>query len=81
MIKHLLDTKEMMCSSDYKERFKAEYYQLVFRYTKLDTMISCWNNLTFTPVCSRSLLKLQLITMWLYRKILEYRAKKENIEL
>lgn len=31
----LKDTVEMMTSSDYKERFKAEYYQLKLRYNKL----------------------------------------------
>lgn len=29
------DTVEMMCSADYKERFKAEYYQTKIRYEKL----------------------------------------------
>lgn len=28
----LKDTVEMMLSADYKERFKAEYYQLKIRY-------------------------------------------------
>lgn len=32
----LKDTIELMNSSDYKDRFKAEYYQLKIRYTKLD---------------------------------------------
>lgn len=31
----LKDTIELMNSSDYKDRFKAEYYQLKIRYTKL----------------------------------------------
>lgn len=30
----LKDTIELMNSSDYKDRFKAEYYQLKIRYTK-----------------------------------------------
>lgn len=30
----LRDTAEMMNSADYKERFKAEYYQLKIRYGK-----------------------------------------------
>lgn len=29
----LKDTIELMNSSDYKDRFKAEYYQLKIRYT------------------------------------------------
>lgn len=36
----LKDTIEMMTSSDYKERFKAEYYQLKLRYDKLALMIT-----------------------------------------
>lgn len=35
----LKDTIEMMQSADYKERFKAEYYQVVIRYQKLKAMI------------------------------------------
>ena len=31
----LKDTIEMMTSNDYKERFKAEYYQAKIRYEKL----------------------------------------------
>ena len=31
----LKDTIEMMNSDDYKERFKAEYYQTKIRYEKL----------------------------------------------
>ena len=34
----LVDTVEMMDSSDYKERFKAEYAQLVIRYYGLRNM-------------------------------------------
>lgn len=33
------DTIELMNSSDYKDRFKAEYYQLKIRYTKLHAML------------------------------------------
>ena len=34
----LKDTIEMMNSEDYKERFKAEYYQTKIRYIKLHKM-------------------------------------------
>lgn len=33
----LSETVEMMNSNDYKERFKAEYYQLKERYERLNT--------------------------------------------
>ena len=38
----LADTVEMMNSSDYKERFKAEYTQLVIRYYGLRNMLEKW---------------------------------------
>lgn len=34
----LKDTIELMNSTDYKERFRAEYYQTKIRYDKLDKM-------------------------------------------
>ena len=36
------ETAAMMCSEDYKERFKAEYYQLLIRYNKLRHMLIMW---------------------------------------
>ena len=38
----LRDTVDMMNSEDYKERFKAEYYQTVIRYGKLKNMLDRW---------------------------------------
>lgn len=38
-IMELKDTVEMMNSSDYKERFKAEYQQVAIRYQKLKDMM------------------------------------------
>ena len=38
----LKDTVELMNSSDYKERFKAEYQQLSIRIGKLANMLSTW---------------------------------------
>lgn len=35
VVKTLGDTVELMNSADYKERFKAEYYQTKYRYEKL----------------------------------------------
>lgn len=40
----LRDTVEMMNSADYKERFKAEYYQTAIRYGKLKAMVDKYNN-------------------------------------
>ena len=39
----LKDTVALMASADYKERFKAEYYQLVIRFKKLQTMLEKWD--------------------------------------
>lgn len=41
---NLQDTAEMMNSSDYKERFKGEFYQLKLRIDGLDNMLSKYVN-------------------------------------
>ena len=76
-------TVEMMISTDYKERFKAEYYQLKIRYSKLMKMLEQWdkNELDFTPDCPRGLYTLQVRAMHDYLAVLEARAKIEGIEL
>lgn len=83
MITELKQTVELMNSSDYKERFKAEYYQLKIRYDKLHNMCEKWdkNELDFTPTCSRFTYARQLNAMAFYLKILEERAVVEKIEL
>nr|DAK60893.1 MAG TPA: hypothetical protein [Caudoviricetes sp.] len=52
----LKDTVALMASADYKERFKAEYYQLVIRFKKLQTMLEKWDKgeLDFTPTCPKA---------------------------
>lgn len=79
----LSETVEMMLSSDYKERFKAEYNQLVIRYNKLKAMLTKWDNgrLEFTPTCNRGILNFQIRAMADYIAILETRAQIEGIEL
>lgn len=77
----LQDTAYLMSSSDFKDRFKAEFYQLAIRYQKLKKMIDNYNNLDFKPNCSRDLLFEQLIYMKHYMNILALRANIENIEL
>lgn len=53
----LKDTIELMNSSDYKERFKAEYLQVKIRYDKLHKMLVKWDagTLNFTPTCAKAL--------------------------
>ena len=82
-ITKLSQTADMMTSSDYKERFKAEYAQVVIRYKKLKNMIDKWdkNELTFTPTCPRSTYNIQIKAMKDYIAILEARAVMEHIIL
>lgn len=79
----LIDTNEMMISDDYKERFRAEYYQVVIRYKKLQAMLDKWDNgnLKFEPTCPRSTYNLQIKAMTDYIAVLEARAVMENVEL
>ena len=79
----LKDTVQMMTSSDYKERFKAEYYQIVIRYKKLKAMLEKWDKgeINFTPICPRSTYNMQLTAMTDYIAVLEARAAMEGIEL
>jgi hypothetical protein len=82
-IKELSNTVELMDSEDYKDRFKAEYYQTKIRYDKLHKMVIKYEagTLDFTPSCSLELLKNQLSYMGNYLRILEIRAEVEGIKL
>lgn len=79
----LKDTIKMMQSANYKERFKAEYNQLVIRYNSLNRMIEDWDKgcLSFKPTCPRSTYDLQLKAMKDYITVLEVRAVMEKVEL
>ena len=79
----LKETIEMMTSSDFKDRFKAEYYQLKIRHEGLARMLKGYKqgSLNFKPNCSYELLHTQFVYMECYINILEERAKIENVEL
>lgn len=93
----LKDTIEMMNSSNYKERFKAEYYQVKIRYEKLKKLLNKWDAyimgferdddltleqvLGFKPSCSYEILREQQNYMGQYLHCLEVRAVIENIDL
>ena len=79
----LLDTIELMKSDDFKDRFRAEYYQLKIRSDKLSTMLGKYaaGTLEFTPKCGIELLTAQHQFMTAYLHILEERADIEGIEL
>lgn len=79
----LKDTVSMMGSTDYKERFKAEYIQVSIRYEKLKAMLDKWDTgkLNFTPTCPRGVYNFQIRAMADYITALEARAAIENIIL
>ena len=79
----LKDTIELMLSPDYKDRFKAEYYQTKIRYDKLHKMTIKYeaNILDFEPSCSLDLLNEQKKYMGQYLHALEVRALIEGIDL
>ena len=79
----LKNTIELMNGTDFKDRFKAEYYQLQNRRDGLNKMLSSLANgtLPFTPKCSYNLLHEQLVYMDGYLAVLEQRAVIESIDL
>lgn len=83
----LKETIELMCSSDYKERFIAEYHQVKIRYEKLKNFCNKIEVETMLGKevtkhdCPLELLREQKRYMGLYLLILEKRAFIENVEL
>ena len=86
------DTVEMMLSTDYKERFKAEYIQTKIRYEKLkafNTKIEAAfatnyrKNCVEMPAfdCPQEMLREQQKVMGEYLHILEVRAVIEGVDL
>ena len=80
---NLKDTALMMESTDYKERFRGEYFQLAIRMRGLANMLQKYKDgtLSFKPSCSYDLLNGQLKAMKLYKDYLEERAEIEDIYL
>ena len=74
---------ELMQSDDYKDRFKAEYYQLKDRLKKLTALTVKYEagTLDFEPAVSLGVLMNQKNIMEQYVRILEVRAEIEKIEL
>lgn len=79
----LKDTVPLMLSSDYKDRFKAEYYQTKIRFNKLNDMLEKYRNheLDFKPTCDYDTLNGQCFCMKCYLNDLTRRAEIENISL
>ena len=79
----LIDTVPLMNSEDYRDRFKAEYYQIYIRFVKLKAMLEKWDKdeLEFEPTCPYSTYEMQIKAMRDYISVLEARAVMENIDL
>ena len=79
----LNETVTMMNNADYKERFKAEYWQTKVRYDKLHNMVVKLEagTLDFEPTCPLRLFKKQLSAMGSYLYTLEVRAELEDVDL
>lgn len=86
---NLEGTISSMMSSDYKQRFVAEYIQTKIRYEKLKNLNNKYlatkesgkDHLGFKPSCSLELLARQQRFMGEYLACLEQRAVIEDIEL
>lgn len=78
----LKDTIYLMISNDYKERFIAEYTQLMLRYGKLCDLIIRYKKEKYI-IASIDIedLEEQVVIMKKYIDILKKRAKKEDIDL
>lgn len=79
----LCKTVAMMVSKDYRERFKAEVYQVNERVCRLIAMLDAWDagKLGFEPTTPKDTLRRQLDAMTEYRAVLLERAELEGIEL
>lgn len=79
----LKDTVEGMLSDDYKERFRAEYQQLIIRKNKLDSMLVKLKDgtLDFKPTCPTRVLEEQAKLMEKLMYTMIERAVIEGIML
>lgn len=82
-MKNLIDTVDLMASMDYKERFKAEYWQTKIRHDRLHDMIVKYDagTLNFVPTCNIDIFKKQITNMANYLYVLEVRAEIEGVVL
>lgn len=81
---NLTDTVELMNGNDFKDRFRAEYFQLSIRLSKLEKMLCEMKagTLNFTPKCSYELLHEQAVYMEQYKSVFWRSVQKiENIDL
>ena len=74
---------QLMRSSDWKDRFRAEVMELSTRLERLDNMLEKYRNnaLDFIPNCPYDILYEQAVYMRQYLRILQERAEIEDIKL
>lgn len=74
---------QLMRSSDWKDRFRAEVMELSTRLERLDNMLEKYRNnaLEFIPNCPYDILYEQSIYMRQYLRILQERAEIEDVKL
>ncbi len=83
----LKNTVELMNSKDYRDRFKAEYFQLKIRLERLKNFVNSIEAAELTGTeppkhdCPILVLKQQLRVMNEYLRLLEMRAMIERIKL
>lgn len=79
----LAEITKLMLDSDYRNRFRAEYYHVKLRLNNLKAVLKLWdaNKLDFTPDCPRSIYTIQVRAMEEYLAVLEARAKIENVSI
>lgn len=82
-IMELKDTVDLMLSDDFKDRLKAEYYQLTYRIEKLEEYID--EKIKNEKLTGDETLEMaetgQLFSMETYRNCLENRCKDLGIVL
>lgn len=78
----LVETVNLMCSNDFKDRFTAEYAQLVIRLSKLDAVLNNTSDTRFeVDDITRDLMLKQRDAMGTYKVCLEKRADILGIDL
>lgn len=78
----LVETVNLMCSRDFKDRFTAEYAQLVIRLSKLKNVLNNTSDTHFeVDDITRALMIKQRDAMESYKECLEKRADILGIDL
>ena len=78
----LVETVNLMCSNDFKDRFIAEYVQLVIRLSKLDAVLNNTSDTRFeVDDITKALMLKQRDAMGSYKICLEKRADILGIDL